>query len=234
MKPRHGAWHPYYNLRNLLVLTAIHTPLSPNRTARTFLGRVVARLLALDYYEASLLCEAVEDFCHGPRILEDDPRLIHQRLLALKRVICPPCPRGGLHPLIPAPVPRSRLGRLWRLLRSLVRHALKASPAGDRAPAGLVSEHAADRWGLAGADVVAVDNWYADRHVVLRRSREGFRRLLIRAVRVALLLRNDYATVSAAWREAVPRLAGGEFWRAYLGLAAPVDGTRAEEPRRVA
>ena len=73
-------WHAFYELRNQLIVGALHFP---TRAARPpwpagFFSRLLDELLAYDYYESWLLCEAAAAYLRGPMALRNPPLSVHQ------------------------------------------------------------------------------------------------------------------------------------------------------------
>jgi galactofuranosylgalactofuranosylrhamnosyl-N-acetylglucosaminyl-diphospho-decaprenol beta-1,5/1,6-galactofuranosyltransferase len=220
-----GGWQPYYDFRNLLILSAVHRSLPAWRAAAHFLQRLGYRLLRLDYREAALLCDAAADFRRGPGLVAGDPRAVHRRVVARHAV--PPAetrPRDR-EPLLPAPAPpRSRpFLLLWCVARQLLRRSPRPGAPVD------VTARATDWATLARADVAAVDGPDPGRDRVLRRSRPRFLALLARGLGEAGRLWLQYRRVARAWRAAAPKLTSDSFWRRYLRLGAgdPTAGRRA-------
>lgn len=214
-------WQPYYELRNLLIVGALHFPLSGAASvARQFFSRLLDELLIYDYYEAWLLCEAMTAFLRGPAPLRASPRGIHERLLAagvrLARTTWPreDCPSGDAAGEPPSCLGSARIGRLLLVLQNIVRGSPRADAAPDR-----VIQPADEQWyGIAGADVVAVEESGRTDLVVLRRSRGRFVRLLLRGIGLAVWLLVGHRRAVRRWQEGAPGLTTPRFWQEYLGL----------------
>jgi galactofuranosylgalactofuranosylrhamnosyl-N-acetylglucosaminyl-diphospho-decaprenol beta-1,5/1,6-galactofuranosyltransferase len=213
-----GGWHPYYDLRNMLILTAVHRPQPWYRIAKVFLQRVVSRLLCANYFQASILCDALADYCRGPSVVRRDPRLTHEKLLASQAALGPQQlpDSSALPPVRPAPAPRSRLAVSWYLLRGLLRQVLRRSPPPEQPMRHLLVEGDAGWWSLSTADVVGVLHADSGTVTVHRRSRAKFLRIFGRVLaavgRLALMNRR----VQRAWRADFPQLTGTDFWKRYL------------------
>ncbi|MHB1424480.1 MAG: glycosyltransferase, partial [Gemmataceae bacterium] len=71
--------HSFLELRNYLIVGALHFPTVGAATvARRFFSRVLDELLAYDYYEAWLLCEAAAAYLHGPESLRQPPQALQR------------------------------------------------------------------------------------------------------------------------------------------------------------
>jgi galactofuranosylgalactofuranosylrhamnosyl-N-acetylglucosaminyl-diphospho-decaprenol beta-1,5/1,6-galactofuranosyltransferase len=211
-------WQVYYDLRNMLVVGALHFRPSRRAVQRRFLGELLGELLAWRYAQAWLLCEAAEGYLRGPARLRDEPVRRHRQLLATWKALAPgPVPPGNLRRIPPPPKPRSRPARvaklLWRLACDL---ALPDPATGTPAPHAVADEkfdwHAAGNSGVAA--VAAPEGL-----VLLRRSRATFVRLLARGLTLSLRLLVGHGRAARAWRAGAAALATGPFWRARLGIA---------------
>ena len=133
---RERGWYIYYNIRNTLILSAAH--FATSRWARfvSNLRLIIMSLLVRHYYTAWLNVEAMRAYTRGPRILACNPRSNHQRLLeAGRKLAAATLPRSQvLSQLQPPPPPRTRLGRMWLLFKSVVGNLLWRSPAPNSPP----------------------------------------------------------------------------------------------------
>ena len=228
-----GGWQAYYDLRNMLALTAVHFPMDRKHVVKVYLKRLLTQLLSLNYYEAALLSEAVDDFCRGPGILESDPQVFHRKLLALRKDLPQESvPRAECLPLVqPAPPPVTKVQRLRHLIRCLRTQLFRPSPPADARPGHVIPEIYTRWWCLALADVVAVEDWHTENHRVFRRSKEHFLRTLKKGLKSAVLLYRNHARVAGDWRAAHHRLTRAEFWDGYLGIEREVPGAEDEADR---
>lgn len=224
-------WHAFYELRNLFLVGALHFPRGKSATvARTFISRLLDELLAYDYYESWLLCEAAAAYLRGPNGLRHPPSATHQRLLQARDILAPATqPREHVLPVARAPRPRltpraARMRRLAQVLRNL----LRPSPTAD-AKALHALQSGGEQWfDVAGADVVAIDEPHREELVILRRSRSRFVRLLLRGLWLSLRLLVSHRRTVRNWRTGVVPLMTRQFWKDYLRPAAGV--ARAEAP----
>ena len=223
----HG-WQPYYELRNLLVVGALHFPRGGALVARRFLSRLLDELLAYDYHEAWLLCEAVAAYLRGPGELRRPPGPAHARLLAARGGLLPESMPvdAALSPLrerAPPAGPWSLRAGRWR---QVVRNLVRPGPPADSRPCRALRPADEQWYAVAGQDVLAVEaprgGW-----LVLRRSRGRFVRLLLRGLWLALRLLGGQRRAARRWRVEAPALAGRPFWRAYLGLGREKETKRA-------
>jgi len=217
---KRGGWQAYYDLRNMLVLTSVHAPLSRAHVVKTFLRRMTMQLLSLNYYEAAILCEAADDYARGPEIAEADPQTFHRKLLALRREIPQESvPRTRCLPLVrPASPPVTPTQRRRHLIRCFLAQLTRPSPPADAQPGYVIHDDYSRWWCLSLSEVVAVEDWHAENHRVFRRSREMFLKTMKHGLRSALRLWRTHGRVSAEWRASFDRLTGAEFWDRYLGI----------------
>jgi galactofuranosylgalactofuranosylrhamnosyl-N-acetylglucosaminyl-diphospho-decaprenol beta-1,5/1,6-galactofuranosyltransferase len=237
--PGLGVWHEpfylktegvqqYYDLRNMLVLTAIHEQQPGWRLALFFLLRLGHRLLSLDYFQGRLLCEAVGDFCRGPELLEEPPGEVHGKLGNLRRRYpTEVLPRH--RPLTPRRIPRptSHVVAAFRLAQCVVHQLFRSDARKTATPRVLLQDPG--WWSLGRTDVAAVDGWEEEYRVV-RRSRTELFRLVAHGLRTGLRLWRTNGRTRERWRAAFERLTSDSFWRRYLDL--PTVSTSQPAPPR--
>jgi galactofuranosylgalactofuranosylrhamnosyl-N-acetylglucosaminyl-diphospho-decaprenol beta-1,5/1,6-galactofuranosyltransferase len=216
----------YYDLRNLMALTVLH--FTPSRTtfAGVLLRRLIGRLVALDYLNARMICEAADDYRRGPDVLKADPQIVHARLLGIRRGLAPEVvPKDyGLPIQKAAPMPKSCIRRAAALVGCLLRQLFRADAPQGAYPAYALAEKDENWYALRGADVVAIDEPYSEDYTVLRRRHSDFVRLLARGAWTSLCLLLTHGRTVRQWRAAFGDLTGEEFWRQYLSVAAESNG----------
>ncbi len=228
-----GGWQAYYDLRNMLALTAVHFGMGRKQIFKVYLRRMMTQLLSMNYYEAEILSEAVDDYCKGPSICEADPQTFHKKLLALRKDFPQESvPRAKCLPTSnPAPAPSTRLQRIKHLYRCFKNQFLRPSPAQDAPPGHVIPDEFCRWWYMALVDVVAVQDWHTDSHRVYRRSREHFLRILKKGLKSAYTLYREHDRVSGEWRAAHARLTSPEFWDRYLGIDREARDAEARDDR---
>jgi len=215
------SWHAFYELRNLLIVGALHFPIVRAATvARQFLSRLLDELLAYDYYEAWLLCEAVAAYLRGPRALRHPPHAHHHYLQAVGEKLVQWQPAGSPSAdeavVAPAPCGRLRLSlRAWRWWL-VFRNLLRPSPSPDAQPRKVLQGHGEQWYDVASADIVAVAESHRTPILVLRRSRGRFVRLLLRGGWLALRLLGSHRRTVHRWRASASSLTSQMFWREQL------------------
>jgi galactofuranosylgalactofuranosylrhamnosyl-N-acetylglucosaminyl-diphospho-decaprenol beta-1,5/1,6-galactofuranosyltransferase len=216
----HG-WQPYYELRNLLAVGALHFPRGGALVARRFLSRLLDELLAYDYAEAWLLCEAVAAYLRGPGELRRPPLPAHARLAVARDEFAPDVmpPDAALPPVRAVPPPGGPWSLRARRLGRVVRNLVRPGPPADAYPVGVLRPADEQWYAVAGHDVLAVEarpgEW-----LVLRRSRGRFVRLLLRGLWLALRLFGGQRRAARRWRREAVALTGRRFWGEYLGLGS--------------
>ena len=213
-------WHAYYELRNLLIVGALHFPIVRAATvARQFLSRLLDELLAYDYYESWLLCEAAAAYLRGPKELLRPPHAVQQHLQAMGEKLASKIRAGsvsdgysvadasGSSPLVPF-----RVWRWWLVLRNL----LLPSPSSEDRPRKMLQGSGEQWYDVGNADVVGVAEPHRTGVVVLRRSRSRFVRLLLRGCWLALRLLGGHRSAVRRWRASVPMLTSRRFWTEHL------------------
>jgi galactofuranosylgalactofuranosylrhamnosyl-N-acetylglucosaminyl-diphospho-decaprenol beta-1,5/1,6-galactofuranosyltransferase len=213
-------WHAFYELRNFLIVGALHFPIVRAATvARRFFSRLLDELLAYDYYESWLQCEAATAYLRGPEALRDPPLAVHHSLQAMQRKLGPTMqprddtPRAPLRQLPRIHAHVARVRRLWLVLRNL----LRPSPAAEAAPWYVLRGPGEQWYDVDNADVVGVAEPHREQVVILRRSRGRFVRLLLRGLRLSLELFLFHRRAVRRWRGSAPDLMSQTFWTAYLG-----------------
>jgi galactofuranosylgalactofuranosylrhamnosyl-N-acetylglucosaminyl-diphospho-decaprenol beta-1,5/1,6-galactofuranosyltransferase len=212
-------WQEYYDLRNMLILGAIHFRLSRRSVVRRFLSGLVGALLTYRYDRSWLLCEAVQAYLKGPVFLRGSPQRIHRHLLATWKSMAPKPERVGGALLAPPPSgPRSRLTRLVKALWHVSRNLIMADPALSARPELALSSAACDWHAIGSADVVTAPGGDDGNRIELRRARASFAQLLARGLWLSLRLFIEHRRTARAWRKGATNLTTPTFWRGYLGL----------------
>ncbi len=213
------SWHPFYELRNLLIVGVLHFPDTAARTvSRHFFSRLLDELLTFDYGEATLMCEAAAAYLRGPTALVEEGTALHRRIAALARSFSPPtCPRDAVGPsCVPRPSNRCRATR-WGRWRLVLRNLVRSSPPPDASPQRTL--RGGEQWyDVEDADVVAVDESHRPDCLVIRRSRGRFVRCLIRGAWLALRLFLSHGRVAHAWRSGGKPLTRPAFWTRHLNV----------------
>ncbi len=219
-------WHRYFNLRNGLIMAALHTGFSVRR-----IGGQVAHLLSryvigMHYGLSATLLKAVEDFLDGPEILHDGSVAAAAEIRRIRAAY----PETVVHRIADLPDDFRDL----QVVRA-------ANPPGSERLTWLkrAAYHVAGRAGHRSALIPAGDaHWWHvslfDRAVVTDMGETGVRvRQRDRAVALALTRRGAVAirrlvaegpAVAARYRAAVPQLTSRENWARLYGVDERPDG----------
>jgi galactofuranosylgalactofuranosylrhamnosyl-N-acetylglucosaminyl-diphospho-decaprenol beta-1,5/1,6-galactofuranosyltransferase len=214
-------WHAFYELRNFLIVGALYFPFVGAATvARQFLSRVLDELLAYDYYESWLLCEAAAAFLRGPAALRHPPNIIHKLLQAMDEKLAPrtlprDCKLKETRSLLPAV--RAHATRAWRWLLVL-RNLLLPSPSLEASPQRILHGAGEQWYDVADADVVGVAEHQSKHRIMLRRSRGRFVWLFFRSIWLAIRLLVSHRRTVGRWRADAGTLTSRAFWMEYLGV----------------
>lgn len=218
-------WHAFYELRNQLLVGALHFPtVSAAIVARRFFSRLLDELLAYDYYESWLLCEAAAAYLRGPEPLRRPPLSVHHSLQTMQAKLGPRMQPRDNTPQVALrrpPAISSRIARFWRL-RLVFRNLVRPSPSLEARMRYVLTGPGEQWYDVAGTDVVGVEELHRDKLVVLRRSRGCFVRLLLRGARIAFGLLVSHRCALRRWRAGAPELTSRAFWTAYLPLPPAV------------
>jgi galactofuranosylgalactofuranosylrhamnosyl-N-acetylglucosaminyl-diphospho-decaprenol beta-1,5/1,6-galactofuranosyltransferase len=217
------SWHAFYELRNQLIVGALHFRMVGAATvARRFFSRLLDELLAHDYYESWLQCEAAAAYVRGPDALRSSPLTIHRFLQAMHAKLAPGMQVDDNTPRVPLRPPsmicsrRARLWRGWLILCNL----LRPSPSPEAQPRYVLRGPGEQWYDITGTDVVGVEEPHRKQIIILRRSRRRFVWLLLHGVRLALTLLFCHRRAVRRWRAGAPELANRSFWTAYLHVPA--------------
>jgi galactofuranosylgalactofuranosylrhamnosyl-N-acetylglucosaminyl-diphospho-decaprenol beta-1,5/1,6-galactofuranosyltransferase len=64
-------WHRYFNLRNSMITSALHSDFDQRRISVSLLAQLVLYLVSMQYGLAATLIRAIDDFLVGPEIMRD-------------------------------------------------------------------------------------------------------------------------------------------------------------------
>ena len=217
-------WHRYFNLRNAMITSALHSGFPARHVAAT-LGELLARyLLSMNYGLAATLIRAVEDFLAGPEVLDDGGVGATARIRAERSSY----PETVMHPVSEAPelgtaqMPVVRAGGKPTRMKAVWAKRIVQQVSG-RVPfhEGLVGAGEAHWWHVALFDRVAVTDAGQAGVRVRRRDPERLKRLGRDGAKVLLRLVREGEGEDAAgrWRAAAPGLTSAENWRRLFGTS---------------
>lgn len=222
-----GVWHDdwdwkdgdsptnYFNHRNALITSALHTDFDPKATARVVRQRLLRYLVSMRYGLAATVLKGVEDFLDGPECLHDGGveamASIHKlraeypetQIQPASEVSGPPSTARLLVGAPPAPS-HERLVMAKRLLWQLMR-----KPRGSASMTNRQSQW----WNVSRFTTVVVTDASQQGVRVRRLDRAELIALGKRTVRVLRRLRREGRAVAGRYREAMPELTSRQNWQ---------------------
>lgn len=208
-------WHRYFNIRNALVTSALHSEFDVRQIAHKFMRKTAHSITAMQYGLAMTMTMALEDFLVGPAGLRDggvEAAATIRRVRARFEETRPqpvsslPGLRGADVSIVnPAPEP-SRLGLvLAKRAFDQVRGHTNRSPAAIRAAD-------AHWWHVSKFETAVVTDASQEGVRVRRRDVAAMRELSLRASRACFRLVREGPNVAQQYRDAMPVLTGRENW----------------------
>ena len=206
----------YYEIRNEMIVNALHWPNFGFKQAREVLRySVKVNIGRYRYSDCQLAFKAIEDFCKGPEfLLTTDGEALHREVMSIGDRFQPLkelSVRFDENEYIKSQRKEKPGKKLVRFL-TLNKHLLprKGNGVVDAALNG-VKDFAGKRRVLnydVGGNRGFVTEYNTRR---LLESLKGY-------LRTTRLMRAKYAQACEAWRQAMPLLTSREFWDGYLGL----------------
>jgi galactofuranosylgalactofuranosylrhamnosyl-N-acetylglucosaminyl-diphospho-decaprenol beta-1,5/1,6-galactofuranosyltransferase len=213
-------WHRYFNMRNGLIMAALHTPFSVKRIGRT-LGTLLAQyLVAMQYGLAATLIKAVDDFLEGPPVLHDGSAAAATEIRRIRAAY----PETVVHPVsevvgdardmqvVPASNPPGREVLTW--LKRVAYHLT------DRAvhSTGMVAAGDAHWWHVSTFRRAVVTDMSEQGLRVRTRDRALALALAQRGARSLRRLATEGPRVAARYRAETGRLTSRENWARLYGI----------------
>lgn len=206
----------YYEIRNEMIVNALHWPNFGFKQAREVLRySVKVNIGRYRYSDCKLAFKAMEDFCKGPEfLLNTDGEALHKEVMMLG---------DRFQPLKELPVrfdeneyiksqrmekPAKKRLRMLTLNKRLMRR--KGDAVVDAALNGVKD--------FAGKKRVLNYDVGGNRGFVTEYSRKRLTQTLGDYRRTVKLMKARYAKACEAWRQAMPTLTSRAFWDGYLGL----------------
>lgn len=222
-----GVWHDdwdwkdgdsptnFFNHRNALITSALHTDFDPKGAARVVRQRLLRFLVSMRYGLAATALEGVEAFLQGPECLYDggiEAMASIQKLRAeypdtqIHPASEVPGPPSTVRPRIPAPAAPSheRLVMTKRLLWQLLGRTRGSASVADRD---------AHWWHVSRYATALVTDASQQGVRVRRLDRAELIALGKRTIRVLRRLRREGRAVAVRYREAMPELTSRQNWQ---------------------
>ena len=213
---RFSASSQYYEIRNEMIVNALHMPGFGFKQAREVLRySVKVNIGRYRYSDCKLAFKAMEDFCKGPEfLLNTDGEALHKEIMLIG---------DRFQPLKELPVrfdeneyiksqrmekPSKKRLRMLTLNRHLLRR--KGDSVVDAAMNGVKD--------FAGKKRVLNYDVGGHRGFVTEYNRKRLMETLRGYRRTVKLMKAKYPKACEAWRQAMPTLTSRAFWDGYLGL----------------
>jgi galactofuranosylgalactofuranosylrhamnosyl-N-acetylglucosaminyl-diphospho-decaprenol beta-1,5/1,6-galactofuranosyltransferase len=208
-------WHRYFNIRNALVTSALHSGFEGKQIARGLLAQLGRYLLSMQYGLAYTLIKAVEDFCRGPEIFADGGAAAASEIrkeradygeTTVHKPTNVPGLRAGDASLEIASGPPSL--KLAVLAKRVLAQALGRT---DRRP---VAVQAADAhwYHVARFETVVVTDASQEGVRLRRRDPHAAKSLLRRGVKAINALRRNAPVLREQYRAALPEVSSRKHW----------------------
>ena len=213
-------WHRYFNIRNALVTSALHSGFEGRKVARGLLAQLGHYLLSMQYGLAYTLIKAIEDFSRGPGIFADGGAAAAAEIRQERAVY------GETKVRKPTEVPTLREGRasievtngppslkIPVLAKRVLAQALGRT---DRRP---VAVQAADAhwYHVAKYETVVVTDASQEGVRIRQRDPAAAKELLRRGVRAINALRRNAPALREQYRAALPEVTSREHWSRLFG-----------------
>jgi galactofuranosylgalactofuranosylrhamnosyl-N-acetylglucosaminyl-diphospho-decaprenol beta-1,5/1,6-galactofuranosyltransferase len=208
-------WHRYFNMRNAMITSALHSPFDPKRVASRLAGDLAHYLVGMQYGLAATLLKAVTDFLRGPDMLADGGVAAVAEIRALRAqypetVRHPATDVPGLRPGEVTEIPAGPAPAIegMVLLKRVIFQVLGRGPR----HVGAVRERDARWWHVSLFDTAVVTDSSQEGVRVRHRDRATMLRLGREGIAVLTRLAREGTSVRDSYRAAAQRLSGRESW----------------------
>lgn len=207
----------YFGLRNGLIATAMHGPVSAGDVVATITRRILSNIVSMRYGLAWTQLEAVRDMLRGPEVLGRASQGDFARINAGRAEF----PETKLLPLSDMPAGLSPVRPPTREISSVDRTLAKRvayTQLGKKRPGpAAVAFEDAFWWHISTFDEVWVTD--ASQSGVRRLVRDRDRELALRSDLIGLMRRlgSEWDSLRDTWRAAVPELTSPRNWEGHFG-----------------
>jgi len=213
-------WHRYFNLRNGLIMAALHTGFSTTRINIRVGHLLSTYLIAMHYGLTATLCQAIEDFLDGPEIMEDGSVGAAAEIRRIRAAY----PETVVHPISELPDDFRELqavrasnepGNLWLTFAKRAAYHLTG-----RLPfrTGTVAAGDAHWWHVSQFDRAVVTDMGETGVRIRQRDNDQAVTLAKRGLVAMNRLRTEGPGVAQRWRDAVPALTSRANWARLYGV----------------
>jgi galactofuranosylgalactofuranosylrhamnosyl-N-acetylglucosaminyl-diphospho-decaprenol beta-1,5/1,6-galactofuranosyltransferase len=213
-------WHRYFNLRNALIMAALHTDFSTKRVI-TRVGHLLSTyLIAMHYGLTATLLQAIEDFLDGPEILDDGSVAAAAEIRRIRAAY----PETIVRPMSEIPDDFRDLqvvraanepGNLWlTFAKRAAYHVLGRAPHGT----GTVAAGDAHWWHVSLFDRAVVTDMGETGVRIRQRDPERVKTLAKRGLVAMRRLRSEGPAVAQRYRDDMGRLTSRANWARLYGV----------------
>ncbi|WP_297661318.1 glycosyltransferase [Pseudonocardia sp.] len=213
-------WHRYFNLRNALIMAALHTDFSTKRVI-TRVGHLLSTyLIAMHYGLTATLLQAVEDFLDGPEILDDGSVAAAAEIRRIRAAY----PETIVHPMsemsddfrdLQIVRAANEPGNLWlTFAKRAAYHVLGRAPHGT----GTVAAGDAHWWHVSLFDRAVVTDMGETGVRIRQRDPERVKTLAKRGLVAMRRLRSEGPAVAQRYRDDMGRLTSRANWARLYGV----------------
>ncbi|MDT7615580.1 MAG: galactofuranosylgalactofuranosylrhamnosyl-N-acetylglucosaminyl-diphospho-decaprenol [Pseudonocardiales bacterium] len=213
-------WHRYFNLRNALIMAALHTDFSTKRVI-TRVGHLLSTyLIAMHYGLTATLLQAVEDFLDGPEILDDGSVAAAAEIRRIRAAY----PETIVHPMsemsddfrdLQIVRAANEPGNLWlTFAKRAAYHVLGRAPHGT----GTVAAGDAHWWHVSLFDRAVVTDMGETGVRIRQRDPERVKALAKRGLVAMRRLRSEGPAVAQRYRDDMGRLTSRANWARLYGV----------------
>jgi len=213
-------WHRYFNLRNGLIMAALHTGFSTKRII-TRVGYLLSTyLVSMHYGLTATMLQAIEDFLDGPEIMRDGSVGAAAEIRRIRAAY----PETVVHPISELPDDFREL-QVVRAANPPGREFLTfckraVSQAAGRTPhrTGTVAAGDAHWWHVSMFDRAVVTDMGESGVRIRQRDKERAVGLAKRGLVVMRRLRSEGPAVAQHWRDEMPNLTSRANWARLYGI----------------
>jgi galactofuranosylgalactofuranosylrhamnosyl-N-acetylglucosaminyl-diphospho-decaprenol beta-1,5/1,6-galactofuranosyltransferase len=208
-------WHRYFNLRNSMITSALHSDFDQSRIAIGLLHQLVRYLVSMQYGLAATLIKAVDDFLAGPEFLHDGGMQAAADIRKLRAEY----PETVRHPAADVPgvdfgdAPLISSGTPPMVRRPLVFLRLLKQLGGKIEGTASIPAGSAFWWHVSRFATTVVTDASQEGVRVRHLDKDNLRRLGMQGVASLTKLYRQGPAVAAEYRKALPELTSRENWQ---------------------
>jgi galactofuranosylgalactofuranosylrhamnosyl-N-acetylglucosaminyl-diphospho-decaprenol beta-1,5/1,6-galactofuranosyltransferase len=208
-------WHRYFNIRNALITSALHSPFDQRSICVSLLQQLARYLVSMQYGLAATLLKAVDDFLVGPEIMRDggvqaaaEIRKLRAEYPETVRYSASEVPGVGFSA---APTVASGRPPMARHLTLAAR--LLTQLAGRVHGSASIPANNTFWWHLSQFETVVVTDASQEGVRVRHLDQDRLRQLGAKGISTLVRLYREGPKVAGAYRRAMPELTSRENWQ---------------------